>query len=285
MDALTLLYSYCPQGWNSAAWNPWTAVQWHKPCLGSSPQHFSRTCNTWCCCRTVPLQALCLSTTSAFPRYTMIPGDWCPWNQQASLPEQNKWWGEQCGVFIQTSQGRMRFPPAWDHQYYYFVPTPCSLLKLPASNPAVYFRKCQAVSLWLFMASNVFPFTAYFRCNKREMKGPLKENALPWHYLLCGMFPELLLNECCLYPCTICLVTYRMLFLLAGVHFWAGFSPLQPAVQREEMLEPVAGGSCSQSAAAALGISAPPLSQASRSQPLLKSLARCCSSLGFPCCY
>lgn len=172
--------------------------------------------------------SLCLSTTSASPRNTMIPGAWCPWSQQASLPEQNEWWGVQCGIFIQTSHRRIRFPPAWDHQYSSFVPSPCSLLKFPSSNPAVYFRRCQAVSLSLFMASNVFPFTAYFRCNKREMKGPLKENALPCHYLLCGMYPELLLNECWLFPCTICLVTYRMLSLLAGAPF-LGWFPTPPA--------------------------------------------------------
>lgn len=59
------------------------------------------------------------------------------------------------------------------------------------------------------------------------MKGPLKENALPWHYLLCGIFPELLLNECSVYPCTICLVTYSMLSLLAGAPF-LGWFPTPP---------------------------------------------------------
>lgn len=59
----------------------------------------------------------CLSTTSASPRNTMIPGACCPWSQQASLPEQNKWWGVQCEISIQTSHGRMRFPPVWDHPF------------------------------------------------------------------------------------------------------------------------------------------------------------------------
>lgn len=54
-DALTLLHCYCPWGWNSAGWVPYAAVQWHKPWTGLSPQHISRTCNTWCCCRTVPV--------------------------------------------------------------------------------------------------------------------------------------------------------------------------------------------------------------------------------------
>lgn len=54
-DALTLLHCYCPWGWNSPGWMPYTAVQWHRPCLALSPQHISRTCNTWCCCRTVPV--------------------------------------------------------------------------------------------------------------------------------------------------------------------------------------------------------------------------------------
>lgn len=127
----------------------------------------------------------------------------------------------------------MRFPPAWAHWYYSFVSTPCSLLKLHGSNPAQYFRRCQAVSLWLFMASNVFPFIAYFRCNKREMKGPLKANALPWHlstlWDISRIAPEWML------PVPLqhlpCYLPHDVLFACWYPFSEAGFPPLQPAVQ------------------------------------------------------
>lgn len=177
------------------------------------------------------------------------PGSLMPMEPAGRSPRAEQVMRSAVWDFRSDIHRRVRFPPAWAHQSSSFVPPPCSLLKLPVFNPAVYSRRCQDVSLWWFMASNVLPFTAYFRCNKGEMKGPLKENALSWHYLLCGMFPELLLNECCLYPCTIHPVPHRMLSLLAGAPFLAGFLPLQPTVhrgpahslQKEEMLEPVAG--------------------------------------------
>lgn len=123
----------------------------------------------------------------------------------------------------------------------------------------------------------------------------------PGIYLLCGTFPELLLSECCLYPCNICPVTFHMMFsLLAGTPFLRLVSHpssllcnLLEAYQRvglcckkAKMQEPVAGGSPkrSQSAVSTSGTSASFTSQARWSQPLLKSLARCYSFLSFPRC-
>lgn len=128
--------------------------------------------------------SLCLSTPPASPRNTIIPGAWCPWSQQGS-PRAEMMSSTVRDFHSDIPRGDEISPSRGSSS---FVPTPCSLLKLSASNPAVYFRRCQSVSLWLFMASDVFPFTAYFRCNKKETKGPLKGNALSWHYLLCGMF-------------------------------------------------------------------------------------------------
>lgn len=61
----------------------------------------------------------------------------------------------------------------------------------------------------------------------------------PGIYVLCGMFPELLLSERCLYPCTICPVTFHMILsLLAGSPFlglvshpWRGWSLLCNALE------------------------------------------------------
>lgn len=77
-----------------------------------------------------PATGTCVSIHQ-LPRQCCGP-QWWPWSLQASVLEQNKWWGvDSVGFSFKCAfQGRMRFAPAQAHQHYSFVPTPCSLLKL-----------------------------------------------------------------------------------------------------------------------------------------------------------
>ena len=141
-----------------------------------SCRHISGVCITRCCCRAAPLQATpCLSTSSVSPVMVTERAGKCPGAGQVMR-------SRRCGIFIQTDiSGKDEFSRSKGPSILFFCTNTLLPLKLHGSNPAQYFRRCQTVSLWLFMTSNVFPFIAYFRYNKREMKGPLKENALPWH--------------------------------------------------------------------------------------------------------
>lgn len=142
------------------------------------------------------------------------------------------------------------------------------------------FRGSQAASLWLFMASNVSPFIAYFRGNKGEMKGPLKGNALPWHssalWDVSRMAPRWMLPVPCYLP-----YDAPSLGLASHPLSCCAMCGLDLGAKNRD-----AGtcGRCSQSPATSLSASVSLLSQAGRSQPLLKSLARCYSFLSFPCC-
>lgn len=181
--------------------------------------------------------SLCLSTPPASPRNTIIPGAWCPWSQQGS-PRAEMMSSTVRDFHSDIPRGDEISPSRGSSS---FVPTPCSLLKLSASNPAVYFRRCQAVYLWLFMASDVFPFTAYFRCNKKRNKGAIKGK--------CSFLALSTLWDVSSRKNAACTPAQFALLLtgcsLCWLVFWAGFPSFQPAVhwgpdhrlQKEEMLE------------------------------------------------
>lgn len=176
-------------------------------------------------CRTAGTQRLC--HPAPLPQASL----WSPlWGPVGKCPETGKVTkGKQCVIFIQMDV--LGLVQHWLINSVPSLAASCSFLKLYGSCPAQYFRRCLAVSLWLFYCPNFFFPLLHLKCAiKSKMKGPIKENDLSWNLPALWMFPELLAPECCLFPCTTCPVTFHMtLSNLPKPLFWDCF-PTTPAV-------------------------------------------------------
>lgn len=102
-DALKLLHYYCSWGWNFAVLIHYAAVQWHRPCPGSSPLGTSlgpttrgaATGLSLCRHPRVYPPAALPQVASWSSVMTMEPAGKCPGAEQVMR-------SRQCGIFIQT---------------------------------------------------------------------------------------------------------------------------------------------------------------------------------------
>lgn len=148
-------------GWNFLGLVPDAASWCHRPCSGPSPLITSGTWITWECSRAVVQLALKGSVIHLhFPRHHCDPHCGGLW---ASVLKKGKWQrGKQCVIFSQMNV--FGLVQHWPINSVPSLIISCSFPKLYGSCPAEYFRRCLAISLWLFYCPSFFIFYFFLYC-------------------------------------------------------------------------------------------------------------------------